>query len=196
MSPEYERLHAELVGLAKDKEFELLNDIDDTLTYALFPQPALKFFQNRNNLDAFEPAPQATPSGSESGPINQASTFDSDSGVYTVEVDGKQYVVKVSVGGDVKQLSEQSALTPGENSLADKQAAASEGHDINALFSGSVYKIVATQGIEVADGDVLLVLEAVKMETEIRSNRAGVVRAVHIAEGESVSAGDAMVTLE
>lgn len=196
LSPEYERLHAELAELAKDKGFQLLNDIDDTLTYALFPQPALKFFQNRNNPDAFEPAPQATPSGSESGPVNQASRSDSDSGVYTVEVDGKQYVVKVSAGGDVKQLSEQSALTPGENSSADKQAAASEGHDINAPLSGSVYKIVATEGNEVADGDVLLVLEAMKMETEIRSNRAGVVRAVHVAEGESVSAGDALVTLE
>lgn len=196
LSPEFERLHAELAGLANDKGFELLNDIDDTLTYALFPQPALKFFQNRNHPDAFEPAPQATPSGPESGPVNQASRSDSDSGVYTVEVDGKQYIVKVSAGGEVKQLSEQSALTLGENSSAGKQVAASEGHDINAPLSGSVYKIVATEGIEVADGDVLLVLEAMKMETEIRSNRAGVVRAVHVAEGESVSAGDALVTLE
>lgn len=196
LSPEYERLHAELSGLAKDKGFELLNDIDDTLTYALFPQPALKFFQNRNNPDAFEPAPQAIPSGSESGPSSQASRPDADSGVYTVEVDGKQYVVKVSAGGDIKQLSEQSALAPGENSSADKQAAAAEGYDINAPLSGSVYKIVANEGMEIADGDVLLVLEAMKMETEIRSNRAGVVRAVHVAEGESVSAGDALVTLE
>lgn len=196
LSPEFERLHAELAGLAKEKNFELLHDIDDTLTYALFPQPALKFFQNRNNPDAFEPAPQTAQEEAESKVVSQPSGSVSDNGVYTVEVDGKQYVVKVSAGGDIKQLSELPSTRSGSGSPSDAATASAEGHDINAPLSGSVYKIVATEGNEVAEGDVLLVLEAMKMETEIRSNRAGVVSAVHVAEGESVSAGDALVTLE
>jgi oxaloacetate decarboxylase (Na+ extruding) subunit alpha len=196
LSPEFERLHIELAGLAKEKKFELAHDIDDTLTYALFPQPALKFFQNRHNPDAFEPAPQAVQAGSESETASKPARAPADNGIYTVEVDGKQYVVKVSAGGDIKQVSELSSIRSGDSSAASAGATGGEGYDIIAPLSGSVYKIVATEGSEVAEGDVLLVLEAMKMETEIRSNRAGIVSAVHVAEGESVSAGDALVTLE
>lgn len=191
LTPEFDRLKEELAGIASDKGFTLENEIDDTLTYALFPQPALKFFQNRDNPDAFEPAPEAEPVKPASAPAPTAKV--SQDGVYTVEVDGKSYVVKVSAGGDVTDMQEK----PGsEQSSPAPSAGSGEGHDIKAPLSGSVYRIVATVGSEVADGDVLLVLEAMKMETEIRSNRAGVVSAVHVDEGESVNAGDALVTLE
>ncbi len=190
LAPEFDRLKDELAGIAKDKGFKLENDIDDTLTYALFPQPALKFFQNRDNPDAFEPAPEAEsapPAAQTPTPSGKAS----QDGVYTVEVDGKRYAVKVSAGGDVTDMKEAAATGQPDPGPAD-----GGGHDIKAPLSGSVYRIVATEGSDVADGDVLLVLEAMKMETEIRSNRAGVVRTVHVDEGESVNAGDALVTLE
>lgn len=190
LAPEFDRLKDELAGIAKDKGFKLENDIDDTLTYALFPQPALKFFQNRDNPDAFEPAPEAEsapPAAQTPTPSGKAS----QDGVYTVEVDGKRYAVKVSAGGDVTDMKEAAATEQPDPGPAD-----GGGHDIKAPLSGSVYRIVATEGSDVADGDVLLVLEAMKMETEIRSNRAGVVRTVHVDEGESVNAGDALVTLE
>ncbi|WP_339859516.1 sodium-extruding oxaloacetate decarboxylase subunit alpha [Pseudohongiella acticola] len=200
LKPEFDRLKDELSGIASEKGFKLENDIDDTLTYALFPQPALKFFQNRHNPDAFEPAPdadQAAPSAggepSAGGKSSAGGKPVADNGVYTVEVDGKSYVVKVSAGGDVTEMKE--ASTAGKPDTGSAPSGG-EGHDINAPLSGSVYRIVATEGSEVADGDVLLVLEAMKMETEIRCNRAGVVRTVHVDEGESVSAGDALVTLE
>lgn len=197
LTPEFDRLKKELAGIASEKGFKLENDIDDTLTYALFPQPALKFFQNRDNPDAFEPAPEAEtakaePSGSAQPAKTQAGKASQD-GVYTVEVDGKSYVVKVSAGGDVTDMK---ATARAEQADSPPAQTGGEGHDIKAPLSGSVYRIVATEGSEVADGDVLLVLEAMKMETEIRSNRAGVVRTVHVDEGESVNAGDALVTLE
>jgi len=191
LTPEFDRLKEELAGIASDKGFTLENEIDDTLTYALFPQPALKFFQNRDNPDAFEPAPEAEPVKPASAPAPSAKI--SQDGVYTVEVDGKSYVVKVSAGGDVTEMQEKPRS---EQASPAPSSGGGEGHDIKAPLSGSVYRIVATAGSEVADGDVLLVLEAMKMETEIRSNRAGVVSAVHVDEGESVNAGDALVTLE
>ncbi|MEX2334062.1 MAG: sodium-extruding oxaloacetate decarboxylase subunit alpha [Pseudohongiella sp.] len=197
LTPEFDRLKEELAGIASDKGFKLENDIDDTLTYALFPQPALKFFQNRDNPDAFEPAPEAesanaAPSADPRQDKAPAGSVSKD-GVYTVEVDGKSYVVKVSAGGDVTEMK---AAAKAEQPDSPPAQSSGEGHDIKAPLSGSVYRIVATEGAEVADGDVLLVLEAMKMETEIRTNRAGVVRTVHVDEGESVSAGDALVTLE
>ncbi|HDZ09308.1 sodium-extruding oxaloacetate decarboxylase subunit alpha [Pseudohongiella sp.] len=196
LTPEFDRLKEELSGIASEKGFALENDIDDTLTYALFPQPALKFFQNRNNPDAFEPAPEAEsaqPQSPSSALPAKAQSGQSQDGVYTVEVDGKSYVVKVSAGGDVTEMKETAKAGQPDSPSAQTRG---EGHDIKAPLSGSVYRIVATEGSDVADGDVLLVLEAMKMETEIRSNRAGVVRTVHVDEGESVNAGDALVTLE
>ena len=55
---------------------------------------------------------------------------------------------------------------------------------------------MVAEGDEVADGDVLLVLEAMKMETEIRSNHSGVVQEILVDEGDSVGSGDVLVTLE
>ncbi len=203
LEPEFDKQKAELEKLAKEKGFRIENDIDDTLTYALLPQPALKFFQNRDNPDAFEPVPVAEQESTSDN--TAASEVSSDSGVYTVEVEGREYVVRVTEGGDVAALVEAApAVAAGDStgpkgaSRPDPAPAASggQGHRINAPLSGSVFRIVATAGSAVADGDVLMVLEAMKMETEIRADRAGTVGKMHVAEGEAVSAGDPLVTLE
>jgi len=196
LKPEFDRQKAELEKLAKEKSFEILDEIDDTLTYALLPQPALKFFQNRNNPDAFEPVPTA-----EDKPDScvSASSQTAENGVYTVEVEGRQYVVRVTAGGDVTALAETGAAdtSPGTSDATENKAPASNGgHQVNAPLSGSVFKIVAVAGKSVADGDVLMVLEAMKMETEIRADRAGTINRIHVAEGEAVSSGDPLVTLE
>ncbi|MEX1197307.1 MAG: sodium-extruding oxaloacetate decarboxylase subunit alpha [Pseudohongiellaceae bacterium] len=191
LEPEFDKQKAELQEVAREKGFELAHEVDDTLTYALLPQPALKFFQNRGNPDAFEPVPreqEETPAPSGDG---------GNEGVYTVEVEGKAYVVRVTDGGDVSELTEVSAPSSAQDSQgATPAATGGEGHQVKAPLSGSVYRVVATEGSSVGEGDVLMVLEAMKMETEIRSDRAGTVRQLHVAEGESVSSGDPLVTLE
>lgn len=194
LEPEFDKQKAELEELAREKGFELAHEVDDTLTYALLPQPALTFFRNRGNPDAFEPAPD----GPEEAP-KQASGTGDNQGVYTVEVEGKAYVVRVTDGGDVGALEEVSA--PGsekdeQGAPAPAAATAGEGHQFKAPLSGSVYRIVAAEGSSVGEGDVLMLLEAMKMETEIRSDRAGTVQRLHVAEGDSVSSGDPLVTLE
>ena len=57
LEPEFEKQKIELLKIAKDESINLANEDDDTLTYILFPNPGLKFLQNRNNPDAFEPVP-------------------------------------------------------------------------------------------------------------------------------------------
>ncbi|MFX7529395.1 hypothetical protein ABTJ32_19375, partial [Acinetobacter baumannii] len=82
---------------AQEKNIQLAdNAIDDVLTVALFPQVGLKFLENRHNPAAFEPVPQAE----EVKPAVKAEK-PAASGVYTVEVEGKAFVVKVSDGGDI-----------------------------------------------------------------------------------------------
>ena len=80
---EVDQLTAELQEIAAEKNIELTSGdgyIDDVLTYALFQQVGLKFLENRDNPDAFEPVPTG----------NEGSTVISDDGeeIYTVEVEG------------------------------------------------------------------------------------------------------------
>ncbi|MDM4407287.1 biotin/lipoyl-containing protein, partial [Klebsiella grimontii] len=111
------------------------------------------------------------------------------SGIYTVEVEGKAFVVKVSDGGDISQLT---AAAPVQ---AAAPAPAGAGAPVTAPLAGNIWKVIATEGQTVAEGDVLLILEAMKMETEIRAAQAGTVRGIAVKSGDAVSVGDTLMTL-
>ena len=67
---------------------------------------------------------------------------------------------------------------------------------INAPMPGTIVSVAVSAGQSVKSGDVLLVLEAMKMENEIMAPRDGVVAGVHVAKGESVDSGKALVSLQ
>ncbi|MBN9747890.1 acetyl-CoA carboxylase biotin carboxyl carrier protein subunit [Amycolatopsis sp. A1MSW2902] len=69
-------------------------------------------------------------------------------------------------------------------------------NEIVADCAASVWKIVVTPGDRVSEGDVLLVLESMKMEIPVEAEDDGVVAKIHVAEGAIVSDGDVLVTLE
>ncbi len=161
------------------------NAIDDVLTVALSPQMGLKFLENRHNPAAFEPLPQAEAAQ----PVAKAEK-PAASGIYTVEVEGKAFVVKVSDGGDISQLT---AAVPASAPAAAAPAGA--GTPVTAPLAGNIWKVIATEGQTVAEGDVLLILEAMKMETEIRAAQAGTVRGIAVKSGDAVSVGDPLMTL-
>ncbi|ECG6412758.1 biotin/lipoyl-binding protein, partial [Salmonella enterica subsp. enterica serovar Oranienburg] len=178
LKPELAELEADVRRQAQEKGIQLAgNAIDDVLTVALFPQPGLKFLENRHNPAAFEPLPQAEAAQ----PVAKAEK-PAASGIYTVEVEGKAFVVKVSDGGDISQLTAASPAPVQAASPAPVQAAApaaapaGAGTPVTAPLAGNIWKVIATEGQTVAEGDVLLILEAMKMETEIRAAQAGTVR--------------------
>ncbi|EGD1855421.1 biotin/lipoyl-binding protein, partial [Salmonella enterica subsp. enterica serovar Cerro] len=181
---------------AQEKGIQLAgNAIDDVLTVALFPQIGLKFLENRHNPAAFEPVPQAeaaqpVPQAEAAQPVAKAEK-PAASGIYTVEVEGKAFVVKVSDGGDISQLT---AAAPAASS-APATAPAGAGTPVTAPLAGNIWKVIATEGQTVAEGDVLLILEAMKMETEIRAAQAGTVRGIAVKSGDAVSVGDTLMTL-
>lgn len=183
LEPEFERLQQELKEIAKDKGFTLENEFDDVLTYVLFPRPALKFFKNRYNPDAFEPVPTAAATGS----------AETANDTFTVEVDGKSYVVKVTPGGDISMLTE-SGKESGK--VSDAKPLSVANHSVAAPLSGTVFKVVVKKGQHLAAGDVVIVLEAMKMETEIRTSRAGLVVDIKVSEGDTVTVGNTLITLE
>ncbi|HHX9764936.1 TPA: biotin/lipoyl-containing protein, partial [Salmonella enterica subsp. enterica serovar Augustenborg] len=114
------------------------------------------------------------------------------SGIYTVEVEGKAFVVKVSDGGDISQLT---AASSAPVLAASPVAPAGAGTPVTAPLAGNIWKVIATEGQTVAEGDVLLILEAMKMETEIRAAQAGTVRGIAVKSGDAVSVGDTLMTL-
>ncbi|EAR9147797.1 biotin/lipoyl-binding protein, partial [Salmonella enterica] len=190
LKPELAELEADVRRQAQEKGIQLAgNAIDDVLTVALFPQIGLKFLENRHNPAAFEPVPQAE--AAKPAVKEEKAAKPAASGIYTVEVEGKAFVVKVSDGGDISQLT---AAAPAASS-APATAPAGAGTPVTAPLAGNIWKVIATEGQSVAEGDVLLILEAMKMETEIRAAQAGTVRGIAVKSGDAVSVGDTLMTL-
>ena len=184
LQPEFENLKAELLSIADEQLLEFGKSLeDDVLTYALFPQPGLKFLKNRNNPDAFEPKPEIA---EVIEPSTSTASAPGSSEVYTVEVQGQQYVVKVTPGGEI---------TATEKVVAAPALSSTASVGITAPLAGNVFKVIVSEGQQVQSGDVVLVLEAMKMETEIRASSAGIVSRVLVREGDSVSASDTLITL-
>ena len=66
---------------------------------------------------------------------------------------------------------------------------------IDAPLAGNIFKVNVRPGDQVAEGDVVIILEAMKMETEVRASSAGTVSKVNVSEGDSVAVGDALIEL-
>ena len=201
LSPEMDRLATELKEKASADKIRLADgerEIDDVLTYALFPQIGLKFLKNRDNPDAFEPVPQAPDASAGKVPAKvekSASVPVAASGpeTYTVKLNGKAFVVEVSEGGDIGEVKEQVAGAAKEP--APSAEAESSGESIDAPLAGNIFKVNVRPGDQVAEGDVVIILEAMKMETEVRASSAGTVSKVNVSEGDSVAVGDSLIEL-
>ncbi|TNC92357.1 sodium-extruding oxaloacetate decarboxylase subunit alpha [Thalassolituus sp.] len=180
---ELDKVIADVEKLAADKGITLSADkIDDALTYAMFPQIAPKFLENRNNPDAFEPAPTGAAADT-----------------YTINVDGNEYVVKVNEGGDVTHLAPingaPTSFGGDSGSAAAAPAATGGGEPVGAPLAGNVWKVLVQPGDVVEEGDVVLILEAMKMETEVRAPKSGTIGSVSAKEGVAVKVGDTLYTI-
>jgi oxaloacetate decarboxylase alpha subunit len=69
------------------------------------------------------------------------------------------------------------------------------GEPQNAPLAGNIFKVLVQPGQAVEDGQLLIILEAMKMETEIRAFKAGVIGAVNIKVGDAVAVGDSLLTI-
>ena len=202
IAPELDTLSKELDELAEKKQLSLSDDkIDDVLTYALFPQIGLKFIENRGNPDAFEPAPSAQESQSSSAPkpaeAKSSSQGATTSETYDVNVDGKVYRVEVAPSGTLTSVTpasgSQTQAQPQTKSAASSASTSSQS--IDAPLAGNVFKVLVRNGDSVSEGDVVMILEAMKMETEIRSAYTGTVTDITVGEGDAVTSGQPLILL-
>ncbi len=185
LEDEMDKLTAELQQQAEADGIELETgerEVDDVLTYALFTQVGLKFLANRNNPDAFEPVPTLEAA-------EAAKRVAGNDEVYTIAVNGQNYVVQVAEGGDI------SNVTPIATSQPSAAAPASSGEAVVAPLAGNIWKVEVSAGQTVQEGDVLVILEAMKMETQIVAEKAGVITSVSVKEGDGVQVDDTLVTI-
>jgi oxaloacetate decarboxylase alpha subunit len=187
-----EKAKAEGVKLAASVE-------EDALINGLFAQVGWKFLVNRGNPSAFEAAPDAqafaaanAPKAAVTGnnPAAPASPPHQPVETYTVNVDGRNFNVAVGPGGAALAIQ---PITATHAALAAPLAGS--GAVIEAPMAGNILKIQVEVGSTVAEGDVVVIMEAMKMETEVRSKVAGVVSAINVKEGGAVACGDVLISL-
>ena len=190
IAPEMDILESQFDEIISEKNIVLAADkIDDLLTYALFPQVGIQFLENRNNPDFFEPAPQE---------VSNATVNEKNEGIYTVSFEGNSYTVSVSAGGDITSMiaaSDKQSQSSNTSQVESKSTPSSDAEEVHAPLSGNIWKILVNPNQSVNEGDTLLILEAMKMETEIKAARSGVVTNISVKEGDSVTVGQVLLSL-
>ena len=189
IEPEMDSLTKEFKDLADKENLNVQSGddfIDDVLTYALFTQVGLNFIKNRNNPSAFEPVPTGKAASA-------APTTEAGDEIYTVEVEGQSYTVTVNDGGDITGLAPVGGNTSSPTSTPSVPL--SGGNPINAPLSGNILSIPINVGQQVKEGDTVMMLEAMKMETNISAPQNGQIVDIKVREGDSVTVGDVLITI-
>jgi pyruvate carboxylase subunit B len=209
LEDEMSNLRVQCENLAKSEE--------DVLTYAMFPDLAQTFLQERN-ADTLKPEPllpkeAATPSSARYAPNEFKVTLHGET--FHIKLTGsghqgeEQRPFYVSIDGVseevlVETLNEVEVSGNGKNSSKKKAAAASAGnrprptHEgcVTTAMPGTIVEVKVKAGDAVNAGDGVLVIEAMKMENEIQAPTSGVVIAVHVKKGDSVTPDETLIEIQ
>ena len=160
------------VALA-EKDLQVDKSDENILTYAMFPEIGLAFLEHQSDPDFFEAEP--------------ADIIEHSDESYSVSIDDKEYsvVVKTNHSVEINGSSVKSA-----NEQPSHAAQAGPGSIINAPLGGNIFKVITQEGQSLEPDSTVLILEAMKMETEIKSPKAGVVTKIFVKPGDSVKPGD------
>ena len=168
----------------------IVGDMTDVtaLIDGLFAQVGWKFIVNRGNPEAFEPAPD--PDSAALTPKAVAAPAET----YNVHVDGKNYQVTVGPAGAELQI-QPSTVDQTQTAAPPSTPTPSKGTVVDAPMAGNILKVNVSAGSAVAEGDVVVIMEAMKMETEVRSPISGIVEEIYVNEHDGVAVGDALLSI-
>jgi len=183
---EMDKLTAELREILAQKGVKNgEHEVEDVLTYALFQQVGLKFLENRNNPAAFEPVPTGEESAAPKAATTAASAV-SVGDTFTVTGGGQSFVVQVSaVGGAAAAAQSLSSVSV---------AAPAQLEAMGSPLAGNIWIVDCQPGQKVEVGDLLFVLEAMKMEYEVFAERAGTIAEVLVQKGDAVVVDQPLLT--
>ena len=156
-----------------EKDLKIDCSDENILTYAMFPEIGLAFLEHQSDPDFFETEP--------------ADIFEQTDSSYLVSIDDKEYSVVVKSNNSV-EINGSSVKSTNEQPSHPAQAGL--GSIINAPLGGNIFKLIAQEGQSLEPDATVLILEAMKMETEIKSPAAGVVTKIFVKPGDSVKPGD------
>lgn len=122
---------------------------------------------------------------------------------FKISIDGKEYLVEMEEIGGTPQPAPapaapapQAQAAPVQPAPAEPEApAATPAGAITAPMPGTILKILVNVGDEVKENQPVMILEAMKMENEVVANHAGVVKGIHVNQGEMVNPGEALITI-
>jgi oxaloacetate decarboxylase alpha subunit len=156
-----------------EKDLQVDKSDENILTYAMFPEIGLAFLEHQSDLDFFEAEP--------------ADIIEHSDESYSVSIDDKEYSVVVKTNHSVEING---SLVKSANEQPSHAAQAGPGSIINAPLGGNIFKVITQEGQSLEPDSTVLILEAMKMETEIKSPKAGVVTKIFVKPGDSVKPGD------
>ena len=156
-----------------EKDLKIDCSDENILTYAMFPEIGLAFLEHQSDPDFFETEP--------------ADILEQADSSYLVSIDDKEYSVVVKSNNSVEINGSSVKST---NEQPSHAAQAGSGSIINAPLGGNIFKLIAQEGQSLEPDATVLILEAMKMETEIKSPAAGVVTKIFVKPGDSVKPGD------
>ncbi len=189
LSNEMDKLVSDVREKAKKEGVKLAENIEeDALINGMFNQVGWKFIVNRGNAAMFEPSPNPEAFFANSASVSGQNKADLPVETYSVNVDGRNFKVAVGPAGSALNIKQ-------EVSAAFATPASSSGETVTAPMAGTILKVQVEVGASVNKGDVVVVMEAMKMETEIRTKVSGIVSAVNVKEGVTVASGDIMISL-
>ena len=175
---------------------------DDRLSYAMFPKVALKFFETRNHPMPVKSAPASqapqpaqgsstpTPAVQVAAPMAHA--------VYNVKVNGRDYQVEVGPTGSAPASpapAVPAVTAPAPSPAAAPPASGPAKEVVTSPLPGSVFTMKVKVGDAVNSGDTLVVLESMKMETEVKSHTSGVIQSISVNEGDKINTGDELLII-
>lgn len=168
LEPELEKFRKE------GEEKGLISKEEDVLTLALFPAVATKFLKGEVEEEELLSPKQANMSNEELAIPTE----------YAVEVDGDVFDVKIMPTGFMEiGESDKGPFTPVEGALTSS-------------MQGMVLKVKVNIGDKVQEGDVVAVLEAMKMENDIQADSDGIIKEIFVEEGDTVNAGDTLMVIK
>ena len=186
LEPEWEQVVKECEGKCTSEE--------DMLSYALFPKVALQFFDNR--AKGIVPADPAAPAAQPTAPAAQAAApATGGSATYTINVNGQAFSVQVSVGGAPQQAVAAPATSAAPAPTPAAPAPAGGGTTVTSPLPGSVFSLKVAVGDQVSEGDVVIIMESMKMETEIHATANGSISSIQVQEGQNVKTDDPLLVI-
>lgn len=196
-----DRIPRELDTL-KTEIAELAGCDEDVLTFAMFPDQARSFFEQRRDGN-LQPEPlQPVPTG---GAVGSVSTQ------FRITVHGESYDIHVTGANSVSETERRFYMTvdgmpeevhlhsTGESvsgSGGTRRANATREGQVTTSMPGNIVEVLVKEGDVVSAGDPVLVIEAMKMETEVKATVSGTVQEVLIAKGDRVVPGEVLIEID